>query len=157
LKLGNLRSKNRTRGNFGFTLVELLVVISIIAILAAVGAANYVTQLKRGRDGKRLADLNNLRNALEMYYMDNSNQYPSTSGNWRNVSSALGGLESGGYLRGLPSDPKSNWHYLYRSDGTCYCLSAHVEISSSRRTSIGTYCTICPPTHVGECYLVTCP
>ena len=49
----------------GFTLVELLVVMSIMAILAAVLLANMSSAAKRGRDAGRQADLRNLQNAIE--------------------------------------------------------------------------------------------
>jgi len=155
--------------NQGFTLIELLIAIVILAIISGIGVTNYLTSLKRGNDGKRAADLNNLRSALEMYYLDGKctdgvKCYPREDA-WKVVGTgadeALGELVSD-YTRQLPSDPKSDRHYLYKSDGTCYCLSAKMEIDDNKRTSVGNYCTACPgPTapenHSGICYLVTCP
>ena len=72
----------RKRGAGGFTLLELLVVITIIAILAAIGLGNYTRTLSRGRDAKRRADLKAIQNALEQYYVNHDNNYPSDgSGN----------------------------------------------------------------------------
>ncbi len=60
----------------GFTLVELLVVMTIIAILAAVGLGNYTRSLSRGRDANRRSNLKTIQNALEQYYLSKGNTYP---------------------------------------------------------------------------------
>lgn len=54
----------------GFTLVELLVVISIIAILVAATSSSFINSQKRSRDASRKSELKNLSNALNMYYAD---------------------------------------------------------------------------------------
>lgn len=152
----------KCKNNAGFTLMELLVVIVIIGIIGGIGGGYYLTSLKRGRDGQRAADLNNLRNALEMYYLDNNNQYPDRGGgSYVSVDELERDLISGSnqYIKVLPEDPTEGRDYKYRTidggDNTCYCLSAHMEVEDSWRTSIGG-CS-CPGDHGGECYLVTCP
>lgn len=54
----------------GFTLVELLVVVSIIAILVAMAIGTYSSFQKKGRDTKRQSDLNVIQSALEQYHAD---------------------------------------------------------------------------------------
>jgi prepilin-type N-terminal cleavage/methylation domain-containing protein len=54
----------------GFTLVELLVVITIIAILTIITVSQFQTARKKASDGQRKADLNSLSKALQMYYAD---------------------------------------------------------------------------------------
>lgn len=54
----------------GFTLVELLVVITIIAILSAIGLVSYQVVLKNGRDATRQANLKTIQSALEQYFAD---------------------------------------------------------------------------------------
>ena len=94
---------------FGFTLIEILVVISIIAILAGVGLATFSGAQKKSRDAKRKADLETIRSALEMYRADNG-EYPlridETSG-WEisNDGDWLENLPSN-YLSIKPLDPK---------------------------------------------------
>lgn len=50
----------------GFTFIELLVVITIIAVIFAVGVVSYTTIARNSRDARRLADLEAIRQALEM-------------------------------------------------------------------------------------------
>jgi len=54
-----------------FTLLELLVVISIIGILIALGVTSYITAQRRTRDAKRKADLETVRQGLVLYRQDN--------------------------------------------------------------------------------------
>lgn len=55
---------------FGFTLVELLIVISIISILTIVGISSFRTIQTKSRDAKRKNDLSSISKALNMYYND---------------------------------------------------------------------------------------
>ena len=64
------KPSSRKRG--GFTLLELLVVITIIGLLASVGLASYTRAQARARDAKRQSDITSLRNALEIYYSENN-------------------------------------------------------------------------------------
>jgi prepilin-type N-terminal cleavage/methylation domain-containing protein len=52
----------------GFTLIEIMVVIGIVAFLATMGGANYVTSLKRGRNAARVQDVRAIADAQEMYF-----------------------------------------------------------------------------------------
>jgi general secretion pathway protein G len=78
----------------GFTLIELMVVISIIIILAAMGMATYHSSVVRSREAVLKEDLFRMRDAIDQYYADKG-QYPS----------GLEALVSDGYLRKLPVDP----------------------------------------------------
>lgn len=126
-----LRGKDENYFLTGFTLMELLVVITIISLLAGIGGLVYTSARIRGRDSQRQADLKKIQNALEVYYSD-EHFYPGTyrpgdPAAWQDVSvvQALGSLTPD-YLKELPSDPEGDT-YMYSSNGTCYCLSAKLE------------------------------
>lgn len=63
----------------GFSLIELLVVITIIAALVAVALPNFLGARQRAKDARRKAELGELKSALRLYYND-YNSYPSGSG-----------------------------------------------------------------------------
>ena len=75
----------------GFTMVELLVVVSIIVILATMGMTQYRTSVIYSRESVLKEDLFRLRDAIDQYYADKG-QYPST----------LDALVSDGYVRKIP-------------------------------------------------------
>src|SRR6187200_1000630 len=78
----------------GFTLVELLVVISLISILAAMGLVQYKNSIIRTSEATLKTDLFRMRDAIDQYYADKG-KYPAT----------LDALVSDGYLRKMPEDP----------------------------------------------------
>jgi len=87
----------RSVADRGFTMVELLVVISIIVILAAMGMAQYRNSVIRAREAVLKEDLFRMRDAIDQYYADKM-KYPS----------GLEDLVTDGYLRELPVDPFTN-------------------------------------------------
>lgn len=54
--------------SFGFTLVELLIVMTIIGILATLGGGSYVKSMNRAKDAKNVAETKEIQKALELYY-----------------------------------------------------------------------------------------
>ena len=62
----------------GFTLVELLVVISIISILAVIALGGFQSTQRKERDGQRKSDLKQIANALEVVYYDHG-RYPDSN------------------------------------------------------------------------------
>lgn len=86
----------------GFSLIELLVVIGIIAILTGLVAFNFNSARMRARDVQRKSDLRELRSALELYKNDNNQQYPSSD----DYGSLIIELNAGGYIQQDLKDPK---------------------------------------------------
>lgn len=86
----------------GFTIIELLVVVTIIVILASLGMAQYRQSVVRAREAVLKEDLFRMRDAIDQFYAD-KNKYPSS----------LEDLVSEGYLREIPEDPitrsKDTW------------------------------------------------
>src|SRR5216684_7109855 len=78
----------------GFTLIELMVVISLIVVLAGMGLVQYRNSIVRSKEAVLKKDLFEMRDAIDQYYAD-KNQYPAT----------LDALVSDGYMRGIPEDP----------------------------------------------------
>lgn len=55
----------------GFTLIELMITVAVVAILAAVAIPNYSTYVKRGKAAEATSTLALLKNRMEQYYQDN--------------------------------------------------------------------------------------
>lgn len=105
----------------GFTLIELVVVVSILAILSGVLVPRVTNHMRAARDARRLADIKTVRTAIEQYYQDKGT-YPAQNGN-----SSYGGwdvssdgdfirvLRDSGYLEEDAVDPinDSTFHYRY--------------------------------------------
>jgi general secretion pathway protein G len=88
------RAPRRSRTARGFTLIELMVVISLIVILASMGLVQYRNSMIRAREATLNEDLFRMRGALDQYYAD-KNQYPPS----------LDALVPDGYIRQVPKDP----------------------------------------------------
>lgn len=91
----------------GFTLVELLVAMTIVMVLTVVGIVNYSSAQKSARDAKRKSDLEKVRIALEMAKQDHNGCYPPNSNS----------LTTDGYLDKLPGDTKEGWVYCFAFSG----------------------------------------
>ena len=103
-----------------FTLIELVVVISILAILSGVLVPRVSNHLKAARDARRLSDIKAVRSAVEQYYLDHGS-YPtananSSYGGW-DVSSDgdfIRALRDSGYLDEDAVDPINDGTFHYR-------------------------------------------
>ena len=111
----------------GFTLIEILIVVAIIAILASVVLVGLGPTQQAGRDARRLSDLRSAQNGLELYFAK-CGYYPgtaqeaspcgafATASNWAGMKSAVTG--SGIGVNSVPDDPSAGHTYDYAADGT---------------------------------------
>ncbi len=130
----------KTRPNPGFTLVELLVVMAIVAILSGVGLNSLISAQQKGRDAKRKGDLKSVSRALEAFLNDYGH-YPTdingliagcgnstkpTACNWGEAFKFND--RDHYYMTQLPKDPRPFQNYYYESgDGSYYILYARLE------------------------------
>ncbi len=99
--------KNTKRG---FTLIEILVVIAIIGLLSSVVLASLATSRAKARDAKRIADLDEVKKALELYY-DSNGGYPGTSAGWPYPIPST--LVTNGFIGQIPVTPPGAVDYKY--------------------------------------------
>jgi general secretion pathway protein G len=111
----------------GFTLIEILVVITIIGVLATVGAGTYSTLTKNSLDARRKADLEEIRAALEMY-KSNNGLYPDGIASGQSIP-FQDPADDNIYLQKVPEDPRSSTRYQYNLDvsSDSYELGAYLE------------------------------
>nr|VFJ54767.1 MAG: general secretion pathway protein G [Candidatus Kentron sp. FW]VFJ62530.1 MAG: general secretion pathway protein G [Candidatus Kentron sp. FW] len=104
--------------NSGFTLIEVMVVVVILGILAAIVVPKVMDRPDAARITKAEQDIRALENALSLYRLDNF-RYPTTDEGLEALVSGGTGNEvrkSGGYLSRIPKDPWGN-EYLYLQPG----------------------------------------
>lgn len=122
-KQGTRNRKHRS----GFTLIELIIVMALIAILAVAIWGNFFTSLTKGRDSRRKQDLDAVSKSLELYYNDNKSYPLPTIIVW---GSAFTNVINSSviYMQKLPNDPTyPPTNYCYNSDGTFYKLYGNLE------------------------------
>ncbi len=90
------RRRVRT-GEQGFTLVELMIVMLIIGVLAAIAIPSYVSSLKSAKEAVLKEDLHVMRQAIDSYTMDKEK-----------APESLDDLVSAGYLKVIPNDPMTH-------------------------------------------------
>ncbi len=111
----------------GFTMIELLMVMTILGALAGILLINYPSATKRARDTQRKSDLKQYQTALEIFANKNNGLYPARTTEWAQVATTL--CSDLGYAASeCPKDPKDDQNicgggtnkcrYYYRSDGT---------------------------------------
>lgn len=130
----NCKLKTENSQKFkGFTLVELLISMAILAILSTLGMANFQSTRIKARDISRKADLQTIAKSLEAYVNDH-HTYPLSTGNgeilcgsstcsWGSPFTDDNGTI---YATELPDDETAA-NYYYSSNGTSYTIYAKLE------------------------------
>ncbi len=113
---------------FGFTLIELMVVMAILSVLVTVGLVSFRSSQARGRDAQRKSDLKQISNSLELFYSD-FQKYPDSAAGILDACPYDPGTNSGSpcswgagsftdgktvYFKVVPKDPTEGFDYYYR-------------------------------------------
>lgn len=91
----------RTERSYGFTLIELIVVITLISLLLTLAVPRYFASIDKGRKTVQLQNLLTIRDSIDKFFAD-TGRYPES----------LSELVTRRYLRAMPVDPvteKSDW------------------------------------------------
>lgn len=115
------RQATARQGQSGFTLIEIMVVVVILGILAAIVVPNIIDRPDAAREAKARQDIKAVESALKLYRLDNY-RYPTTEQGLAalvdkpNSQPEPRNWKSGGYLDRVPTDPWGNV-YHYRNPG----------------------------------------
>ena len=127
----------------GFTIVELLIVIVVIAILAAITIVAFNGVQARARDSERRSDFSHLQKAIEMYMADNG-EYPycGASNATAVTSCEISGLAARltpKYMSAIPQDPinVTNLQYFYARGWKKSSPTGHTRTDSYQDYSMG--------------------
>lgn len=96
-RLKNISRAPRRTGQSGFTLIELIIVMAIIAILASIAIPSYLGSIKAAKEAVLKEDLHVMRNAIDSYTMDKGK-----------APQALDDLVQSGYMKSIPTDPMTH-------------------------------------------------
>ena len=115
----SMKPNRSPRRALGFTLIEIMVVLVIIGVLAALIAPKVLENVDKAKITAAQADISNLMNALKMYKLDNGRYPTSDQGLQELVAKPTTGTVPGNwrsYLDKLPNDPWQN-PYQYANPG----------------------------------------
>ena len=107
-----------SRLNKGFTLVEILIVVVILGILAAIVIPQFTSASEAAKASSLVSQLQTIRSQLEFYQIQHNGNYPTLTGDvdtaWQfmtgttNAAGELSGSDFGPYLQQAPANPFSN-------------------------------------------------
>ena len=128
------RSITRARRSRGFTLLELMIVISIMLILVSIAVPNFSSSLKRSREAVLRQNLFTLRDLISQYTLDK-----------QKAPQSLDDLVQAGYLKQIPRDPMTDapdWQVEQMDDSTTFSVDAQdqggIDDVHSNSAQIGT-------------------
>jgi len=128
--LHRVKNKIKQIRKRGFTLIELIIVIVILGVISALVIGNFITSLKKGRDTRRKSDLDQIQQALELYYEDNKH-YPILASEFASdrLCYPNNDCTTKVYMEKVPKDPLTRESYGYETDssGSYYKLYANLE------------------------------
>lgn len=95
----------RTRRNRGFTLVEILIVVVILGILAAIVVPQFTNAADDARGGNLTTQLQTLNNQIELFAARNNGSYPDFAGDAWGDADTAGTMIGDAYIKASPANP----------------------------------------------------
>lgn len=120
-----MRKVKMRKSQLGFTLIELLVAATILGILTTIGMASYRIANQKARDGKRKADMEQVRAALEIYRTEEG-VYP-TQGTWTTMLAEIDDYLSAATIADPKPLPHPQYTYTPAGTGRTYTVCATLE------------------------------
>jgi type IV pilus assembly protein PilE len=125
------------KNNRGFTLIELMIVIAIIGILAAVGYPAYTNAVKKGNRADGIDSLLTLAGLMEEYYMNNDTYSTAT------IANTIGSDTSSDGLYKISITQKEDYYYMLRAvpqNGDTECGNLFLDSTGKKTSQSGTDC-----------------
>lgn len=139
----NLFRNRKSRDIYGFSLVELLITVSIIGVLSVILVASFSNTQKNGRDQRRISDLKMIQNAAEQFNLlagsyPPSASYRTTANSWTVNGQVI--------LQKFPGDPQimngiGKTYSVYSTGATAYCVCAQMEVPARNSNAENDQCS----------------
>ncbi len=118
----------------GFTLIELMVVIALIAVLSSIVISVLSGAQRDAKDKRRIADIQQLQKALELYHIDHQGYPKESEGANGNIgTNEVFRAAIAPYLSGTPLDPINDEVYYYYYDGSHQCENRTYAVLFARQ------------------------
>ena len=127
--------KGESKMKRGFTLVELLIVIAVIAILIGIALPSFKGMQDEGNIAKAKAELRTIQTAVESYYINNGS-YPTDAPAWQSALTGASPTIIGAVLTDPFSSTNAEYQLVYSSNGNYYAVYSVGTSGSASVTAV---------------------
>ena len=122
----------------GFTMIELMIVIVIIGILASMGGSTYIKSMSKGRDARRISDMQEVQKGFETYYAKSADQsYGATCPVMFTDPTIFPSMRA-------PTEVGNKLYTDFNCNSSSYCYCTGVEIPEKNGNSTNAKCAFFP-------------